>query len=118
MGWFGKKKDDVIDLSEQYKRQQEKLAQEQAEPQQESQEKTPTFFQGLVNAAQKQNAEQQTEAQDLDYADLGEGIEERRRRLTKRLMEMTGKMEELSNQIYHLQQRVELLEKKLNVSGG
>jgi len=30
-------------------------------------------------------------------------------------MEMTTKIEELSNQIYHLQQRVELLEKKTSI---
>ena len=42
--------------------------------------------------------------------------EERRRKLLKRLIDMTDKLEELSNQIYHLQQRVELLEKKLDVN--
>ena len=39
-------------------------------------------------------------------------LEERRQKLVKRLTYMTDKLEELSNQIYKLQQRVELLERK------
>jgi len=38
--------------------------------------------------------------------------EERKRRLGKRLLDMTNRIEDLSNQIYHLQQRIELLERK------
>jgi len=44
-------------------------------------------------------------------------VEEKKKRLAKRLVEMTDKIEELSNQIYHLQQRVEVLERKNNLSG-
>ena len=39
-------------------------------------------------------------------------LDERRQKLVKRLTYMTDKLEELSNQIYKLQQRVELLERK------
>ena len=42
--------------------------------------------------------------------------EEKRQRLGRRLLDMTNKIEDLSNQIYHLQQRIEVLEKKN--SGG
>jgi hypothetical protein len=42
--------------------------------------------------------------------------EEKRQRLGRRLLDMTNKIEDLSNQIYHLQQRIEVLEKK-NSSG-
>lgn len=45
-----------------------------------------------------------------------ESPHERKRKLAKRLMTITDKLEELSNQIYHLQQRVELLERKLEVN--
>jgi len=38
--------------------------------------------------------------------------EEKRQRLGRRLLDMTNKIEDLSNQIYHLQQRIEVLEKK------
>lgn len=38
--------------------------------------------------------------------------DDRKKKLAKRIYEMTDKIEDLSNQIYHLQQRIELLEKK------
>ena len=44
-----------------------------------------------------------------------ESVEEKRRKLAKRFSDMTAKIEELSNQVYHLQQRIELLEKKLDI---
>ena len=40
---------------------------------------------------------------------------EKRKKLAKRLMDMTSKIEDLSNQIFHLQERIEILEKKNNV---
>ena len=125
MGWF-KKRDDVVDLGERYRRQQERLVQMKGDVNTlkssedfnikspvESSEAPPSFFQGLVNAAQ----ENATKTNDDEYADLGQGIENKKQRLTKRLMEMTSKMEEISNQIYHLTQRIELIEKKINISG-
>ena len=42
--------------------------------------------------------------------DANESIEERRRKLAGRIMEMSAKMDELSNQIFLLQQRIEVLE--------
>jgi len=44
-------------------------------------------------------------------------VEEKKKRLAKRLVEMTDKIEELTNQVYHLQQRVEVLERKNNLTG-
>ena len=41
--------------------------------------------------------------------------EEKRRKLAKRITSLTDKIDDLSNQIYHLQQRIELLERKLNI---
>jgi ubiquinone biosynthesis protein UbiJ len=38
--------------------------------------------------------------------------QEKRRRLAKRLKDMTDSIEALSSQVYQLQQRIELLEKK------
>ena len=121
MGWF-KKRDDVVDLGERYRKQQEKLAQLKGDVETlkvsngvvESSEKPGSFFQGLVNAAQ-QNATQ-VETTENEYSDLGQGFENRKQKLTKRLMEMTSKMEEISNQIYHLTQRIELIERKMNIN--
>ncbi len=44
----------------------------------------------------------------------GDSPEEKRRKLAKRLMDMTKQIEELSNQVYKLQQRIEVLERKSN----
>ncbi len=44
-------------------------------------------------------------------------IEEKRKKLTKRILDMTEKIEELTNQIYHLTQRVEALERR-NYTGS
>jgi|TARA_Y100000310_G_scaffold285281_1_gene308652 predicted nucleic acid-binding Zn-ribbon protein len=42
--------------------------------------------------------------------------EEKRKKLAKRLVDITEKLEDLSNQIYHLGQRIEVLEKKSSVN--
>ena len=44
--------------------------------------------------------------------------EDKRKRLARRLMDMTKKIEELSNTIYRLQQRIEVLEKKSGVGNS
>lgn len=40
--------------------------------------------------------------------------EERKRKLAKRILDMSNKIEELSSQVYKIQQRIELIEKKVN----
>ena len=44
-----------------------------------------------------------------------EHAREKRIKLTKRLLDMTEKIEDLSNQIYHLNQRMEVIERKLKI---
>ena len=46
--------------------------------------------------------------------DFTQTTEERRKKLAKRIADMTEKIDDVSNQLYHLQQRVEVLEKKSN----
>ena len=46
--------------------------------------------------------------------DFPQTPEEKRKKLAKRIIDMTEKIEDVSNQLYHLQQRVEVLEKKSN----
>lgn len=94
-----KRKPKVLDLTEHYRRQEEEAV---PETQQDN------FLGSLASAS--------TETQPEEYIDVSGGLEEKRRKLAKRLMEMTTKMEELSNQIYHLQQRIEVLEKKMDVN--
>jgi len=103
MGLFGfKKKKDVLDLTERYRRQQEKLAEIKKES--ESQTGNFDFLGNLASSSNSQTSES-------GYVNIPE--EDRKKKLAKRLMDMTDKIEDLSNQIYHLQQRIEVLEKKI-----
>jgi hypothetical protein len=104
MGFLGfKKKGGILDLTERYKKQQEKVSQMQNE-----ESPSQNAFSFLGNLASGSNAESE------DYLDVS-GSEEKKKKFAKRLVEMTTKMEDLSNQIYHLQQRIEVLEKKIDV---
>lgn len=130
MAIFGKKKDKTIDLTARYMKQKERMEnlrgnmkpsqtstegmQEQSSPgagigsgfgfldnassYSYGQSSTPQTYQGYPNSAQSEDPE-------------------RKRKLAKRLMDITDKLEEISNQLYHLQQRVEVLEKKMNPGG-
>ena len=110
---FGfKKRKDLIDLTEHYKKQQGKKEYEEALKKGENQDSNSSFD-FLKNLA---SSSQGNTNNDSDYVQVSETDYEKKRKLAKRLMDMTAKMEELSNQIYHMQQRIELLEKKLNVS--
>jgi len=42
--------------------------------------------------------------------------EEKKKRFVKRIIFLTEKIDDLSNQIYHLQQRIEVLEKKSGIN--
>lgn len=97
MALFRKKR--ILDLTEHYRGQEEEAI---PETQQDN------FLGSLASAS--------TETQPEEYIDVSGGLEEKRRKIAKRLMEMTTKMEELSNQLYHLQQRIEVLEKKMDVN--
>ncbi len=109
---FGKK-NRVLDLSEKYKKQQERMAQKKEDinpsgdlHEENSQSPSQGAFSFLGNLASS-NSEQ--------HDDLNTAGEEKKKRLAKRLIDMTNKIEDLSNQIYHLQQRIEVLEKKSGV---
>lgn len=110
MGLFGfkKKKKDFIDLSEKFEKQQEQFS--KMEETRAPQETGLSFLGSLADSIKTQ--EQDT--QGSDYVDISE-IEDKKRKLSKRLLDMTNKIEELSNQIYHLQQRIEVLEQKMRV---
>ncbi len=106
MGFFKLgKKDRVIDLSERYRVQKQKSLelQNKVEPENISQEPAAPMFPFFNSDA---NPTEPVETVDPDEAN------ERKRKLAKRLMDITSKIEELSNQIYHLTQRVEVIEKR------
>ena len=112
MAWF--KKDKIIDLSAKYKKDQEKVShirQEQAieQPYTKTSSDGFGFFSAIANTTTTKNEESKPE---IDFSET----EERKRKLAKRLSDMTDKLEDLSNQIYHLQQRIEVVERKNDVN--
>ena len=117
MGWFGFGKErEVIDLSERYRKLKEQTSQSQNAPQEKPEQSSlpassSSFFANLVSK-QKQEKEQE-----LSSPEVSEDAEERKKKLAKRLADMSDKIEELTSQIYKIQQRLEVLERKAGVSG-
>ena len=128
MGLFGAKKKEVLDLSRMYKKQSEKPSVSPRianKSQVSSQTKTPSafsFFGNLGSSSQASSASQTLSASSEENSSEGyspenygeDSEEDKKRKLAKRLVDMTKKTEDLSNQIYHLQQRMEVLEKKFD----
>ena len=112
MAWFGKKKDDFVDLGARYRRQNEQVSEMREEVQEEKEDATASgfsFLGGLANSGASSSSASE------DYQDFSGSGDDKRRKLAKRLMDMTDKIEEMNNQIYHLQQRIEVLERKAGV---
>lgn len=117
MGFLGfGKKDRILDLSERYKKQQERKTQMEEDNQEAISEGSSSQegFNFLKNLAS--SSASSSEEQSGDYVNVSG--EDRKKRLAKRLIDMTNKVEDLSNQIYHLQQRIEVLERKSGVNVG
>ena len=127
-----KKKNRVLDLTEAMTKKQAQLNAMQSEssgyssmPTTSSSSSTTdssataqgfNFLSGLANAAGSQNSTENSS--ESSYVDVSSNPDEKRRRLAKRLMAITDKLEDISNQIYHLQQRLEVIEKKTGVGSG
>ena len=95
MGFFGfGKKEKIIDLGERYR---------QKENEQEKNEGESDDSFKIVGNSSSSNSNYDNEP---------------RKKLAKKLIDMTNKLDELSTQLYHLQQRVELLERKTGVKSG
>jgi chromosome segregation ATPase len=117
MGFFGfGKKKDVLDLTERYKRQQEKISEIEGEnsggvSDTDSGSSALGGF-GVFGSMASANSSSASGSSTGGYMDVSSGVEDKRKKLAKRIMAMTEKLEDLGNQIYHLQQRIEVLEKK------
>ncbi len=112
MGLFGRK-EKTVDWTENYNRQKDRLQNLKEGMKQSSGTENPASqstgnFNFLANLASSSTQS----SEDSDNADSGDSSDERKRKLARRLMDITEKVEDLSTQIYHLQQRVELLERK------
>jgi predicted ribosome quality control (RQC) complex YloA/Tae2 family protein len=98
----------VIDLTEGYRRTNDKKVQTKSPVQEKSSDSSgfvPLGFFADSTASQKESFSEKS----FDSDD----VQERKKKLAKRLVDMTDEIEDLSNQIYHLQQRVELLERRI-----
>jgi hypothetical protein len=108
MGLFRKKSSDVIDLRGRFSIPEIK---EVKVPQQNEPSSDMTAF-GFVGTSTETNTSQTSE-----YVDWNTNSnEERKTKLAKRLLDITNKMEDLSNQIYHMKQRLEIIERKLKIN--
>jgi len=109
---FFKKRNKVLDLTDRYRKQQEKIANMKEDMQEQKSQKEsqilPFSFFGNANSNTNSNPNEET----INSSESYESAHEKKRKLAKRLASMTTQIEELSNQIYHLQQRIEVLEKK------
>ena len=114
MGFFRKRRKDFIDLTKHYNRQQDSQMSDTSDSQ-ESESSSENNAEGLgFFGAISNTVSDSSESPEPSFAGSS-SVEERRRKLSKRLLDMTEKIEELSNQIYHLQQRIEVLERKAGV---
>lgn len=92
-----KKRDKFLDLREKYIKEQERKdrLKEDFDKKQEDTEPNSLDFLGAMSGINKENTNK-------DFS--------------KELLKVTEKIEDLSNQIYHLEQRIEVLEAKLRVN--
>lgn len=116
MGLFSKKKPRVVDWTEKLNKQQEQTENLRSDiaPVSTSNEGAAPFpFFAASNDSTSSPTSNSTYGSSYGSSSSDESsLEERRRRLGKRLLDMTNKIEDLSNQIYKLQQRIEVLERK------
>ena len=124
MGLF-KRKARFLDLTKRYEKQQEQ-AEEMKQDALESSGSSEGnagglgFFGAIANTVSKNDSSDTTgmtsEDGDLNSEYVGvSSVDEKKRKLARRLLDMTTKIEDLSNQIYHLQQRIDVLERKSGV---
>jgi hypothetical protein len=119
MGLFGKRRGEVVDLTDNYKRQQVRVAERKVNN--EEKEKTSSafgFFGNFNRDAQSDSIPAVSSNSDSPQESETLTEDEKRKRLARRFLNITNKLEDLGNQIYHIQQRIELLEKKVGVKSS
>lgn len=114
---FGKKKK-VLDLTEGYSQTEKVMQANQAKREASAVTNTQNSFSGTTPFSVFDSPAATSSSSNSDDFEAASTPEERKKRLAKRILNMTERIDDLSNQIYHLQQRIELLEKKLDVKGA
>jgi len=117
MGLFSRK-NNVVDLTDEFrytKRAQAKEALETSSSRNasQSQESSSGGFSNFFDSSNVHMSSSQSSGGNFD-PETGKPLDvnEKKRRLARRLKNMTDRIEEQANQIYTLQQRIEVLEKK------
>lgn len=126
MGLFKKKSDGYVDLTEKLSREEAKLERFKAssmpettsdsvvdmtnQPVEEKQESQSSggffnFFGGASTASETQSSPEPQVS----------GTEERKKKLSKIISDLTNRLEEQEKEIYHMKQRIEVLERKQRV---
>ena len=108
-----RRKEKTIDLTERYNRQKDRMQNlKEGIRQTSGTGDSPQSGSGNFNFLANLASSSSRSSSEYSSQESDDSSEERKRRLAKRLMDITEKIEEISTQIYHLQQRVELLERK------
>lgn len=126
MGFFGKNK--IIDLTEDYRPQRRlrgkrdsEVSSSESNSSKSQESSSGGFFDNFFGNSSNSSTSTPVTAGDIGNIHQGNfdpetgkpiDSDEKRRRLARRLKDMTDRIEEQSNQIYQLQQRIELLERK------
>jgi hypothetical protein len=119
MGLFGKK-EKTVDLTNRYTRQVEKMENIRGlvnKATNAGKTSSPQNVQMQAPPAQTQSSfgflrDMASSAPSTYSSENEDSADDKRRKLAKRLGDLTERLEDLSTQIYHLSQRVELLERK------
>lgn len=120
MGLFGKRKEKFVDLSSGYKSAR-KFAQSNSARSNNSESSANSdmgFLGDMANSSSSMSTSDNI-SWDNEPSSSSQTVgeySEKKQKLAKRLLSMTDKIEDLSNQIYHLKQRIELLEKKMKIN--
>ena len=113
MGLFGKKKEKFVDLGASYM-PDSKMPSSRSRPVRRTENSDLGFVGDMSNSNSTSTSD--NISWDNEPAEPQNYVQEKKQKLAKRFLEMTERIEDLSNQIYHLKQRIELLEKKMKIN--
>ncbi|MDO8622804.1 MAG: hypothetical protein Q7R52_01020 [archaeon] len=118
MGLFRFGEEKVVDLNEGYRRQQKV---QKRKKQESSSPTVEDAFLGSIAESSKKSYKFNPETGER-YEDKpeesGDNEGDKRKKLAKRLMDMTDRIEEISNKLYQITQRLDVVEKKLRISNN
>src|SRR3989344_6852906 len=102
---FGSKEKDVVDLAERYRQKKERETALAEVAEKKSASGPFSFFDSSEGTSEQET----TDSSDSDSP------EERKKKLAKRIIDIITRLDDLTNKIYHLQQRIEVLERKADI---